>query len=514
MPSKPVILIIIDSLHPETLKKGMEAGKLPAFRFLAEQGTLSHCISIFPTVSPASITSLSTGVYPKDHHIPGIMWFSRQEKRIIHYWPTLSDLLAWRGYQIFTDLIENWNRTHLNPEVPTIFQELESRGLTCCSINYTVFRGGYEHLARSPKLLRLLTGIKKRYTVRGPRNLYFGTGILDDPFLEPEHRKAKFFLQDLFSAATEWLTSRIAGLTGPMRRYGFTDDYAGTLAHWVLSHQSNDFTLVYFNDFDLYSHRVGPEKTQPSLEIMDAQIQKMLNAFGPWDRALEKAAWIVIGDHAQTSIGTRDSSLIPISIYLSGYRMATKSDPSLENKDLLVCANDRSCFIYLHQQKKGWKERLAQEVLLLEGVDQVFWKRAHSYYGRKKDVDHKLTWWRWGDLRDEYGNRWGTYGSLGVVDGQVVNHQLRFGDYPNAFERVSGLLDFSDGPDLVLTARPGYEFEAYGLDFNRGGGNHGSLHHLDSLTALIIAGIESPFKDTPPRIIDLFPFISSHFRNK
>lgn len=511
MAPKPVILIIIDSFHPEPLKKGLEEGKLLAFQYLAEHGTLSQCISIFPTVSPASITSLSTGVYPKDHHIPGIMWYSREEERVIHYWPTFSDLLAWRGYQVFTDLIENWNRTHLNPQTPTIFQKLESLGLTCCSINYTVFRGGYEHVARSPKFLRLLTGIKKRYTVRGPKNLYFGEGILEDPRLAQDHRKAKFFLQDLFSASTEWLTSRIAGLTGPLRRYGFTDDFAGTLAQWTLSHQSNDFTLVYFNDFDLYSHRVGPANTLQSLEIIDTQLQKMLNAYGEWGNALEKAAWIITGDHAQTFIGTKDSNLIPISVYLSGYRLASKSDPSMDGNDMLICSNDRSCFIYLHPQRKGWKEKLAEELLLLEGVDQAFWKRAHSYYGRRAGIDQKLTWWRWGELSDDYGNQWGTHGNLEVVDGQIMNRQITFHDYPNAFERVSGLLDFSDAPDLVLTAKPGYEFEAYGLDFNRGGGNHGSLHRQDSLSALIISGMNYPFDPVLPRLIDLYPLISNHF---
>lgn len=513
MARKPVILIVIDSLHPGPLRKGMEEGKLPAFRFLAEKGSLQECISVFPTVTPACVTSLSTGRYPKDHHIPGIMWYSRQEERVIHYWPTFSDLLDWRGYQIFTDLIENWNAHHLSPLAPTIFQLLEEKGLTCCSINYTVFRGGYEHLASSPKLLRFLTGINKRYTVRGPRNLYFGQGIVKDPPLNGS-RKPTFFLWDLLSASTEWLTSRITGLTGPLRRYGFTDDFAGTLARWVLGNQSNDFVLVYLNDFDLFSHRMGPENTLASLQIIDGQLQKMFSALGSWDEALEKASWMVVGDHAQTRIGREESHLIPISLYLSGYQVASKSEPSLGHNDLVVCPNDRACFIYLNPQKKYLREKLVEALLELEGIDQIFWKRAHSYYGKRQGTSRKLTWWRGGDLADDYGNRWGHYGALEVVDGKRVHRQLFFGDYPNAFERVAGLLDYSESPDLVLTAKPGYEFEAYGVDPNRGGGSHGSLQREDSLTSLLMVGIEGRRDDVPPRTVDVVPMILAHFEER
>ena len=46
----------------------------------------------------------------------------------------------------------------------------------------------------------------------------------------------------------------------------------------------------------------------------------------------------------------------------------------------------------------------------------------------------------------------------------------------------------SDSGDVWLTAEPGCEFEVSGGDAHAGGGSHGALHALDSLSPVIIGG--------------------------
>jgi hypothetical protein len=67
------------------------------------------------------------------------------------------------------------------------------------------------------------------------------------------------------------------------------------------------------------------------------------------------------------------------------------------------------------------------------------------------------------------------------IDGGCVNSP----DYPNPFERIAGALDARNSGDLWLTARPGCEFEVPGGKPHVGGGSHGALHALDSLSPLI-----------------------------
>ncbi|MGE3401790.1 MAG: alkaline phosphatase family protein, partial [Vicinamibacterales bacterium] len=62
-------------------------------------------------------------------------------------------------------------------------------------------------------------------------------------------------------------------------------------------------------------------------------------------------------------------------------------------------------------------------------------------------------------------------------------------EYPNAFERIAGVLDARQSGDLWLTAQPGCEFDLPGGKAHLGGGSHGALHALDSLSPVIAAGL-------------------------
>jgi hypothetical protein len=83
---------------------------------------------------------------------------------------------------------------------------------------------------------------------------------------------------------------------------------------------------------------------------------------------------------------------------------------------------------------------------------------------------------------------------------------LSFGDYPNAFERICGILESREVGQIWMTARPGYEFQTPLAGIHKGGGSHGSLHYGDSLTSLLVAGANSDYElPEHPRLIDIKP---------
>ena len=61
--------------------------------------------------------------------------------------------------------------------------------------------------------------------------------------------------------------------------------------------------------------------------------------------------------------------------------------------------------------------------------------------------------------------------------------RIEWNDYPNAFERLAGALEYPQSATLWVTAKPGCEFEVPGGRAHVGGASHGALHGLESLTA-------------------------------
>ena len=68
IPSKEKVLVIgIDALAPDLLKKYISEGKLPNFKKLVEQGSFSEMETTNPPQSPVAWSSFATGMYPGNH---------------------------------------------------------------------------------------------------------------------------------------------------------------------------------------------------------------------------------------------------------------------------------------------------------------------------------------------------------------------------------------------------------------------------------------------------------------
>lgn len=155
--SKKVIYIIIDSFHPRALDICHRQGKIPALSFLIENGTLDHCVSVFPTMSPVCICTLTTGAAPFEHGIPGIAWYHRGERRIIDNNSDWLSIIKRGLVQATKDFIYNLNHKQLSWEVRTVYEELETKGYFTSSVNNLIYRGNTEYRVHIPLVLKLLT---------------------------------------------------------------------------------------------------------------------------------------------------------------------------------------------------------------------------------------------------------------------------------------------------------------------------------------------------------------------
>ncbi|HEY9722497.1 MAG TPA: alkaline phosphatase family protein, partial [Oscillatoriaceae cyanobacterium] len=275
MPStKPLHLVIIDSWHPGMVEQELAAGHLPALGYLVRHGRLDlNCSSIFPTVTPACLTSLATGVGPDMHGITGVLWYNREADRYVHYWPYPQSLMWGTIDHVIEDFFLRLNAEHLSPAVRTIFELLEDADVPSACINFPVSRGPYLHRAEIPWFFRQLSKLSHNLALPGPRHMRHG-----DMIRHGGPRRSFF------------------------RRYGFSD-HQGALYTAELIQQPDRpaFMLTYFNENDLRSHHHGPENTAYSLRRIDHELDLMMSAYGSWERAVKEARWVITGDHSQSN---------------------------------------------------------------------------------------------------------------------------------------------------------------------------------------------------------------------
>lgn len=154
MGKKPVIVILIDSLMDKPLQDAIQAGRAPAMQYLLKHGQyFPQVVSSFPTMSVTIDSTLLTGTYADQHHVPGLVWYSDQKKRMILYGNGAKEALKIDQLQVFLDAIYQLNQVHLNKKTKTIHEELADKGKESASINAVVFRGKTKHALKVPDFI-------------------------------------------------------------------------------------------------------------------------------------------------------------------------------------------------------------------------------------------------------------------------------------------------------------------------------------------------------------------------
>jgi predicted AlkP superfamily pyrophosphatase or phosphodiesterase len=268
MPRK-LVLIVVDGMTPAAFERAVESGRAPALAFLAEHGDYRLATSVFPSLTPVCLTSIATGAGPDIHHIPSLVWWNRQERRIVEYGSSFAALRAAGLSQSLPDPIFNMNARHLSRDAVTIYEALEDAGLAAGAVNITCYRGRHRYLPTLPGMSR---------PAYGPRRFFF-YGLF-----ESDRTGAPFAARN--------------------RRAGSVDMYAAAVGRWLVTRDGFDFLAYYLSGYDFASHAEGPdgEAADRALEQCDAAIGALFEAAGGPDEFLERYVVVLLSDHGQTRV--------------------------------------------------------------------------------------------------------------------------------------------------------------------------------------------------------------------
>jgi hypothetical protein len=333
MASKKVILIVIDGLTPSVFEAAVGDGRAPALTFLAEHGQYARAVSTFPSLTPVCLSSLATGAHPDVHHIPHLVWYDRERRRVVEYGSSFAALRAAGMTRSILDAIINMNRQHLAQDAVTVYEALEAAGYTAAAINITCYRGRTRHLPTLP-----------------------GVAI-------PAYGPKRFFFYNLFESDPTGAPLAVFG-----RSQGSIDAYAAAVGRWLVTRDGFDFLVYYLPDYDFASHVHGPEGAFEALARSDAAVGALLDAAGGPDEFLERYAAILCSDHGQTDV-ERSTQLQASFADVSG---------------ALVTASNRAGMIYRRANCKLDARELAERLDAEPDAETVLFREGDKVLARRE----------------------------------------------------------------------------------------------------------------------------------
>jgi predicted AlkP superfamily pyrophosphatase or phosphodiesterase len=400
---KPVVLIVIDGLTPSML----EGTDTPAIRFLLEHGSYRRATSTFPSLTPVCLASIATGSHPDRHHIPHLVWWNRDEQRIVEYGSSFGAMWAAGLAQGLRDTIVNLNERHLSKGVATIYESLEDAGFVTGAINITTYRGRNRHLSSIPGLP----------AVNGPKRFFFYS----------------IYESDKTGAPIAWRN----------RGAGSIDAYAATVGRWLVTRDGFDLLVFYLPDYDYASHAQGPDAAHEALARSDAAIAALMDAAGGPDQFLERYVVVVCSDHGQSHV---------------------EQHARLDVEGSLVTASNRAAMLY-GADPRALAEALDGELsvgvaLFLEDGEVVARRAGDEDPGlldeypdgraraeaalRNPNAGEVLIsaapGWEFVDLAGRHHSGGGSHGSLEAADSEVPMLTVGLGEPPASITGIKGAL--------------------------------------------------------------------------
>jgi hypothetical protein len=401
--AKPVVLIVIDGLTPSMF----EAADTPALRFLAEHGSYRRATSTFPSLTPVCLSSIATGAHPDVHHIPHLVWWNREEQRIVEYGSSFGAIRAAGLARSLRDTVVDLNARHLSRDAETIYETLENGGLTTAAINITCYRGKHRHLPTIPGAP----------AVNGPK---------------------RFFWYSLYESDRTG-----APLAVLNRALGSIDAYAASVGRWLVTRDGFDLLVYYLPDYDYASHAFGPDSAHDALARSDAAVAALLDAAGGPDAFLERYAVVVCSDHGQSHVA---------------------ETARLEAGGDLVTASNRAAMVYTDDPRRVAERLDAQPAA---GIV-IFREDGRLVARRDGDEDDALLdavpdgrvradaalrnpnagevlvsatpGWEFVDLAGRHHRGGGSHGSLEAADSEVPMLTVGLGEAPASITGIKGAI--------------------------------------------------------------------------
>ncbi|HEV2973811.1 MAG TPA: alkaline phosphatase family protein [Solirubrobacteraceae bacterium] len=484
-----LVLCVIDAMAPEMLERTVAAGAAPVLRTLIERGRyVPDCVAAFPSVTPVCAASIVTGVAQDAHHVPGMNWFHRGERRYVEYGSSFRSAQRFGIGRQLTDTVYNLNRAHLSTQTPTVFETLDDAGVRTAGTTYLMYRGRHRHEPQRDTALTRIASALMRHSVMGPRELFYA---------------------DIFA-------SRQTGCRSGLGMPGVRDRHSGCVSSFLVEHDLFDFLLLSLPDNDWRSHKDGPDAQLQSIAQADLQLARVCEAAGGVDEFLREHAVIVMADHSQAPV----TATIALQDELA--ELGVLGPPRAgagEDARIAVCPSQRAAMVYaLHEaERDAMRASVLALALGIDGVEHALWlaRDAHERpsEGILASAEHgELRFGPGGPLADPRDARWSVDGPLAVIGGRVQDGVLLTPSYPDVLARAWSALTCPSSGDVLLSAAPGYEFLDWGRQAHVGGGSHGSLHASDSLGALVTCGVELPSPEPAQWAIrDIAPLVLDHF---
>jgi hypothetical protein len=487
-----VLLVVIDGAAPRVVGPAIQTGRLPVLQRLVEAGAYSDtCTTIFPSITPAATTTIITGEYPASSGILGASWYDETSQDVAYYGDDFW-VIAKAGFREFLDdFLMRLNGDRL--VAPTLFEVVERSGMRAACLNYLIFKGLYENEVHVPTAFRLLPGVRRKELVHTPSIVAIGD------FLTTRTMRGK----------------PLDDVSGALHRFGMDDASTSQMLLEIAEEKVfPDFTVAYFADNDFRSHEVGAAQALSTVERVDQGLGAAFEMYGGIDRVLRDMYVIVISDHGHVDVlADRERSVICLDKALAAFKQATLGKVWEPGDEIMVCPNMRSTQVYFRHPTASALRKAIAATLATPGVDHAIYRgadvegvRDHFFVASTRGA---LEFWRGatGDrhARDAFGSTWSWSGDLAVVDAQVADGEFAFDAYPNAFERLAGILEHEHSATLWVTAKPGCEFEVPGSAAHVGGSSHGGLHALESYCPLIVAGPERVTLPRHVRTVDVAP---------
>jgi hypothetical protein len=477
-PPKPVLLLVLDGIRPDIMQAAIREGDAPTLGALAERGeTVRDAVSVFPSITPAATAAIVTGKPPVESGIYGHAWYDEAEDRVVVYGAMTETVITSGPLQVLHNNVWRMNRDDLYAD--TLFEALHELGVEGACVNYPIRRGPYRHLLRMKALESVANmGELLDTTVSGPKEYYMG---------------------DLFYSRDLGLHGR-RGSGGLRRQVGINDEYAARVGSALLKEKAEPFILVYLFEGDSVAHHEGIAAQRRYIGTLDGYVREMFEAGGGVDRVLDDYAVLVVSDHGHAPLlpGRRYVRLDGILGERTAVGAKARFGPRVR---VLVVPNGRAALVHLGEGVD--REGVAEDLIGRRGVDLA----AHEDDGWVviRKIGHELRFRPGEGPNDPAGRSWELTGDPEALDLDVSGDALKYGDYPDALERLWGSVRSPRAGDVIISASLGYTFGEVNGNFHKES-DHGSLHADDSNTFSIGLGLRAP-----RRITDVAPILLDHF---
>jgi hypothetical protein len=471
-----VLLVVIDAATPHVVCPAIHTGRLPVMHRLAQLGAMHESsVTIFPSITPAATSTIITGAYPAEHGIAGASWYDNVREEVAYYGDDFWIILREGFGEFINDFLLRLNGDRL--KAPTMFEMVERAGHKAACLNYLVFRGNVPHHVAMPGVIAALPGVPLTETIEGPSLLSLGD------FVNPSVPRA----------------GKVDKEGGLLHRFGMDDSSTGAMLRDLAAAGAlPDFTVAYFADNDYVSHEVGPVQALPVVGRVDRMLGEMFEAAGGMERFLADRTIVVTSDHGHCDVRDDRDAVIRLDHLLSNFRQADLGRSWRKHDEVMICPNMRAAQIYIRTPTRDRIEHIAVALLQSPSIDQIIWRSGLTGGGNGYTVATqrgRLQFARAAgpsSTSDAFGGSWIWSGDAEALDLLQDGRTLDFPEYPNAFERIAGVLDLDKSGEIWVTARPGCEFQVPGGEAHVGGASHGALHKLDSLSPVIVAGAAAP----------------------